>query len=147
MDGYTTKMLIAGGVLLGLLFLVVIWKFFFSFVKHVLIILILGGAFVGFYWYRMHSSPAKNSAIGKHAYLTASGKYLGVVEGEGEDTRRGPVWNIRFPGSHPQMYGKSRVTLKDKRDIASEPTPELTEIPTPTLTPKPGAEKKPSSKK
>jgi hypothetical protein len=147
MDGYTTKMLIAGGVLLGLLFLVVVWKFFFSFLKHVLIILILGSAFVGFYWYRMHSSPPKNSVIGKHAYLTASGKYLGVVEGEGEDARRGPVWNVRFPGGHPQMYGKSRVTLKDKRDIASESTPELTEIPTPTLTPKPGAEKKPGSKK
>lgn len=150
MYGYTTKILIAGGVLLMLLFLLVIWKFFFGFLKHVLIILILGGSFVGFYWYRMHSSPAKNPAIGKHAYMTESGKYLGVVEAEGEDTRRGPVWNIRFPGGHPRMFAKSRVTLKDKRDIASEPTPELTEIPTPTITPKPskpGPEKKSNSKK
>ncbi|MEP7342105.1 MAG: hypothetical protein ABI977_30520, partial [Acidobacteriota bacterium] len=81
--------------------------------------------------WRMQPLP-KNPVIGKHAYMKESGKYLGVVEGEGDDPRRGAVWNIRFPGDHPKMYGKSRVTLKDKRDLASEPTPSPTSMPTPT---------------
>jgi hypothetical protein len=39
------------------------------------------------------------------------------------------------------------VTLKYKLDIASEQTPELTQIPTPSPTIKPGAAKKPTDKK
>jgi len=136
MDGYTTKLLIAGGVLVALLLLWVIWKFFFSMLKHVIIILILGGIFAGVYWYRMQPPP-KNPIIGKHAYMTESGKYLGVVEGEGDDPRRGKVWVIRPPGEYPKMYGKSRVTLKDKRDLASEPTPTPTPSPSPSPAVKP----------
>lgn len=147
MDGYSIWLLVAGGLLLAGVFLIVVWKLFFSFLKHALIILILGSAFVAFYWYRTHSAPEKNPAIGKHAYLTETGKYLGVIEGEGEDSRRGAVWNIRFPGGHPRMYGKSRVTLKDKRDLASEPTPEPTATPTPSPAAKPGADKKPAGRK
>jgi len=140
MDGYATKLLVVGGVLLAVVFLWVIWKFFFGMIKHAVIILLLGGAFAGaYYFFRTPSSPAKNPAIGKHAYLTESGKYLGVVEGEGDDARRGPVWNIRFPGDHPKMYGKSRVTLKDKRDPASEPTPSPTATPAPMPAAKPKA--------
>ena len=131
MDGYTTKLLIAGGALLALLFLWVVWKFFFGMLKYIILLLIFGGIVVGGVWWRMQPPP-KNPVIGKHAYMTESGKYLGVVEGAGDDPRRGPVWNIRFPGDHPKMYGKSRVTLKDKRDLASEPTPESTATPTPT---------------
>ena len=130
MDGYTIKLLIAGGLLLLLLFLWVVWKFFFGMLKHVLILMILGGILVGGIWWRMQPAR-KNPVIGKHAYMTESGKYLGVIEGEGEDPRRGPVWNIRFPGDHPKMYGKSRVTLKDKRNLASEPTPSPSTSPTP----------------
>lgn len=145
MDGYTTKMLIVGGALIALLFLWVIWKFFFSLLKHVLIILILGGVFAGVYWYR-NQPPPKNPAIGKHAYMTESGKYLGVVEGEGDDPRRGAVWNIRPPGDHPRMFAKSRVTLKDKRDLASEPTPEPTPTPSPATSPSAKSKEMPTKK-
>lgn len=141
MDGYSIKLLLAGGVLVVLLFLWLVWKFFFSMLKHFIIILILGGVFAGVYWYRS-LPPAKNPAIGKHAYLTENSKYLGVVEGEGEDPRRGAVWITRFPGDHQKMYGKSRVTLKDKRDIASEPSPSPTVTPTPTPKTKPSTGKK-----
>lgn len=141
MDGYTTKLLIAGGALLALLFLWVVWKFFFGMLKHILILLILGGIIAGGVWWRMQPPP-KSPVIGKHAYMTESGKYLGVVEGEGDDPRRGPVWNIRFPGDHPKMYGKSRVTLKDKRDLASEPTPSPTATPSPTPKTKASSSKK-----
>jgi len=132
----TSQLMIAGGVLLALLLMMLmIWKFFFSLLKHFLIILVLGCIFAGAYWYRSHI-PKKETSVGKHAYTTESGKYLGVVEGEGEDDRRGPVWNIRFPGAYPRMYSKSRVTLKDQRDIASEPTPEPAKTPSPTPIPK-----------
>ncbi|MBL8187642.1 MAG: hypothetical protein JNK38_06520, partial [Acidobacteria bacterium] len=59
------------------------------------------------------------------------------------DPRRGAVWNIRLPGGYPLMYGKSRVTLKDKRDLASEPKPE----PSPSPTQTPAAKAKPAAPK
>ncbi|MEP7341589.1 MAG: hypothetical protein ABI977_27910, partial [Acidobacteriota bacterium] len=68
MDGYTTKLLIAGGVLVALLFLWVIWKFFFGMLKYVIILLVLGGIVVGGIWWRMQPLP-KNPVIGKHAYM------------------------------------------------------------------------------
>jgi hypothetical protein len=140
MEWDSIKWFILGGGLLLLAFLWLIWKFFFKLLKHFVIILLLGGIFAGAYWYR-NQPPPKNPAIGKHAYLTENGKYLGVVEGEGNDARRGTVWVTRLPGGHPLMYGKVRVTLKDKRDIASEPTPEPTATPTPTTKPKAPAKK------
>lgn len=136
MDLYSIKLWLGIGVIVLLVLLWLVWKFFFKLFKHFLIILILGGIFAGVYWYRSQPPP-KNPAIGKHAYLTENGKYLGLVEGQGEDNRRGEVWITRIPGDHQKMYGKSRVTLKEKRDIASEPTPG------PTATPNPAAATKP----
>ncbi len=143
MDLYSIKLWLGIGAVVLLVFLWLVWKFFFSMLKHVIIILILGGIFAGVYWYRS-LPPPKNPAIGKHAYLTETGKYLGLVEGQGEDNRRGEVWIVRIPGDHQKMYGKTRVTLKDKRDIASEPTPAPTATPTPasaTKTKPPGSKK------
>lgn len=142
MEMDSTKLLILGGALVLLVIFWLVWKFFFSMVKHLIIIVILGGVFAGVYWYRS-LPPPKNPAFGKHAYLTENGKYLGVVESEGEDPRRGAVWNIRLPGGHPLMYGKSRVTLKDKRDLASEPKSE----PSPSPTPPSAAKTKPPATK
>lgn len=143
MDLYSIKLWLGIGAVVLLVFLWLVWKFFFSMLKHVIIILILGGLFAGVYWYRS-LPPPKNPAIGKHAYLTETGKYLGLVEGQGEDNRRGEVWIVRIPGDHQKMYGKTRVTLKDKRDIASEPTPAPTATPTPASATK---SKPPGSKK
>ncbi len=142
MDGYAIKLWLGIGVVVLLVVFWLVWKFFFKLFKHFLIILILGGIFAGVYWYR-NQPPPKNPAIGKHAYLTENGKYLGVVEGQGEDNRRGEVWITRIPGDHQKMYGKSRVTLRDKRDIASEPTP----APTATATATPPAKTKPPGSK
>jgi len=127
MDGYSIKLWLGIGVVVLLVFLWLVWKFFFGMLKHFLIILVLGGLFAGVYWYRS-LPPAKNPAIGKHAYLTENGKYLGLVEGQGEDNKRGEVWITRIPGDHPKMYGKSRVTLKDK----FEPVPDRNPSPSPT---------------
>lgn len=141
MDGYSLKLWLGIGAVVLLVFLWIVWKFFFKLLKHFIIILILGAIFAGVYWYRS-LPPPKNPSIGKHAYLIENGKYLGVIEGEGEDDRRGAVWNIRFPGAHPRMFSKTRVTVKDKRDIASEPTPEPSATPTPAAKTKPAAVKK-----
>lgn len=140
MEWDTIKWFVLGGGLLLLAFLWLVWKFFFKLLKHFIIILLLGGIFAGAYWYRS-LPPPKNPAIGKHAYLTENGKYLGLVEGEGDDPRRGPVWVTRAPGGHPLMYGKARVTLKDKRDLSSEPTPEPSATPTPPSKTKPAVKK------
>lgn len=143
MEMDSIKLILVGGALFLLVMFWIVWKFFFKMVKHLIIIVVLGGIFAGVSWYRS-LPPAKNPALGKHAYLTENGKYLGVVEGEGDDPRRGAVWNIRLPGGYPLMYGKSRVTLKDKRDLASEPKPEPSPTPTPAAAAKP---KSPTVKK
>jgi hypothetical protein len=75
------------------------------------------------------------------------GDYIGVVEGEGDDSRRGKVWIIRPPGGYPQKYSKARVTLKDKIELKPAPTP----TPTPEGKPAPDkvdkADKKADTKK
>lgn len=108
-----------GGIIIGAVLAggaLIMWlasKFFFRFIRQIVIVLLIGVAGAGFYVYRM--VPRGNPAIGKHAFLKENGKYLGVVEASGEDNRRGEVWVIRPPGRYPVMYSKARVVLKDKR--------------------------------
>lgn len=132
-----TMTALAVGVLLLLVLLWILWKFSLRLLKFALLALLIVGIGVAGYWYRMRPPP-KPAGIGQHAYLSATGKYLGVVEGQGDDRSRGAVWIVRFPGGYPVMYSKARVALKDKRDLASEPTPEPTA--TPTATTKPAAQ-------
>lgn len=124
MDGFTLKAALAIGLLLliGLLWLV--WKFFFKLFKHVVIMLLIGGAGAAFYYYRSLPPPPPEY-IGKHAYMKENGKYIGVVEAQGDDERRGPVWIIRPVGGPPVRYAKSRVTLKDKMELKPEQTPAM----------------------
>jgi hypothetical protein len=132
------KTLIIGLAILLLAIIVllwIVWKFFFRFFKYFAIALIATVAGISMYYFRMPQQ--RNPAIGKHAYLTENGKYLGVVEGQGEDTRRGEIWIVRPPGRYPVMYSKSRVTLKDKREIEKEPKEE----PTPSPSASPGQKK------
>ncbi|MDX2030644.1 MAG: hypothetical protein SF339_08240 [Blastocatellia bacterium] len=119
---YTTKLSLAIGALLVLGFLWMVWKFFASLLKHVLIALLLAAIGAGVYWYRLQ--PERNPAIGQHAYLKDNGKYLGIVEGTGEDAQRGDVWSIRLPGGYPKMYTRTRVILKEKFEAPPSPTPE-----------------------
>jgi hypothetical protein len=119
---YTIKLGLVAGALVLLAILWAVWKFFATLFKYVLIGLVVAAIGVGLTLYRM-KSPPRNPAIGKHAYLKENGKYLGVVETQGEDNQRGEVWGIRPPGGYPKMYGKSRVELKDKYD-PPPPSPE-----------------------
>ena len=122
MDGLTIKVALAIGavLLIGVLWLV--WKFFTKLFKHVIIMLLIGGAGSAFYYYRSLPPPPP-AYIGKHAYMKENGVYIGVVEGQGDDNRRGPVWIVRPVGGYPQKYAKSRVTLKDKMELKPEQTP------------------------
>jgi len=122
MDGLTVKVALAVGIVLLIGFLWLVWKFFAKVFKHVIIMLLIGGAGAAFYYYRALPPPPP-PYIGKHAYMKENGEYIGVVEGQAEDNRRGPVWIIRPVGSYPQRYAKSRVTLKDKMEIKPAPTP------------------------
>ena len=127
MDGFTIKAALAIGLVLLIGFLWLVWKFFFKLFKHVVIMLLIGGAGAAFYYYRSLPPPPPEY-VGKHAYMKENGVYIGVVEGQDDDKRRGPVWIVRPVGGYPQRYAKSRVTLKDKMELqpeqASSPTPE-----------------------
>ena len=151
MDGLTMKVALTIGALLLIGFLLVVWKVFGRVFKHVVIMLLIGVAGAAFFTYIVYtrygsfSTPA-STYKGKHAYMKANGEYIGVVEAEGEDSRRGKVWIIRPVGGYPQKYSKSRVELKDKMEIKPEQTP----TPTPALESKPASDKpegKPASDK
>jgi len=142
MDGLTMKVALTIGALLLIGFLLVVWKVFGKVFKHVVIMLLIGVAGAAFFIYIVYirygsfSQPV-SPYKGKHAYMKANGEYIGVVEAEAEDSRRGKVWIIRPAGGYPQKYSKSRVELKDKLEIKPEPTP----------TPTPAPESKPTSDK
>jgi hypothetical protein len=122
MDGLTMKAALAIGAVVLIGFLWLIWKFFSKVFKHVIIMLLIGAAGATFYYF--HSlPPAPPPYVGKHAYMKDNGEYIGVVEGQAEDSRRGPVWVIRPVGGYPQRYAKARVALKDKMELKPEQTP------------------------
>jgi hypothetical protein len=146
MDGLTMKATLAIGVLLLIGFLWLTWKFFYKVFKHVVIMLVIAvlGATLFIYLRYSSSPPRQNSDIGKHAYMKDGGEYIGVVEGETEDGRRGAVWIIRPLGGYPQRYSKKRVTLKEKIELKPAPT----QAPTPESAPaSSSAEKKGDTKK
>jgi len=122
MDWLTIKVALAIGALLLIGLLLVVWKFFAKVFKHVVIMLLIGAAGSAFYYYRS-LPPPKPLYVGKHAYMKENGEYIGVVEGQAEDSRRGPVWIVRPLGGYPLKYSKSRVTLKDKVELKPEQPP------------------------
>jgi hypothetical protein len=129
MDAYTTETLSAIGLLILIAVLWLIWKFFYTIFKHVLIALFLAAIGSGVYYYLMRPPP-KDPNIGKFAYSSNSGRYLGVIEGAAEDSQLGAVWIVRPTGGYPTKYSKGRIVLKDKRD------PEPLEQPSPSPTDK-----------
>jgi hypothetical protein len=137
MGEFTITATLAIGLLLLIVTLWLVWKFFFRLFKHVVIMLLIGAAGAAFYYYRSLPPPPPEY-IGKHAYMKENGVYIGVVEGQDEDSRRGPVWIVRPVGGYPQRYAKSRVTLKDKMELKPDQTP--------TPEAKPAATKAPESK-
>lgn len=122
MDWLTMKAALAIGAVVLIVFLWIVWKFFAKVFKHVIIMLLIGVAGATFY-YLQSLPPPPPPYVGKHAYMKDNGEYIGVVEGQAEDNRRGPVWIIRPVGGYPQRYAKSRVALKDKMELKPEQTP------------------------
>ena len=143
---YNTKvgLVIGALVLLGIAW--AIWKFFKSIFKYFIVGVFVIALGVGLTLYRMIPAP-RNPAFGKHAYLKENGRYLGVVEGQSNDNRRGEIWAIRPPGGYPKMYSKSRVELKEKYEPGASPVDEPSPTPTanaPATKAKKGSEKKSS---
>ncbi|MFN7946148.1 MAG: hypothetical protein U0Z53_12410 [Blastocatellia bacterium] len=103
--------LIVGGIVALGLFIIVA-KFFFRLLKHLIIAVVLGFVLM-FFWYASSRQP-RNPNIGKHAYVTRTGEYLGEVAGETTDPKRGPVWIVKPPDQPPTSYKKSAVTLREK---------------------------------
>jgi hypothetical protein len=140
MEWLTIKVALAIGALLLIGLLLVVWKFFAKVFKHVVIMLLIGMAGSAFYYYRS-LPPPKPLYVGKHAYMKENGEYIGVVEGQAEDSRRGAVWIVRPVGGYPQKYSKARVTLKDKIELKPE------QPPAPTTESKPAPDKVDKKKK
>ncbi|MEY4168658.1 MAG: hypothetical protein ACOYLF_15815 [Blastocatellia bacterium] len=108
------SLLISAGLLLfGAAWL--LWRYFRLQFRAFLVLLIILSAIAGYLYFRSIGSSYRNPAIGRHAYLIENGKYLGVVEGEGDDRTRGKVWVIRPPGRYPLIYSKTRVQLTTTR--------------------------------
>ena len=106
------------GTISGLILLAVGWLLWRSFRLQFRIFVgffIILTSIAGYLYCRSAGSDNRNPAIGRHAYLIENGKYLGVVEGEGDDRTRGKVWVIRPPGRYPLIYSKSRVKLTETR--------------------------------
>ena len=132
MDTFTTKAAVVIGGLLLIVLLWLVWKFFKKLFKHVIILSLLSVAGSAFYYFRsLPPPPSPSPFVGKHAYMKENGNYIGVVESEANDNRRGAVWIIRPVGGYPQKYAKSRVTLKDKMELK----PEQTQAPAPESKP------------
>lgn len=133
MDNATRAGLVIG-VLAVLVVLWFVWRFFFALFKHVVIALVLGAIGAGAYYYLRARPPARNPAIGKYAYLKENGKYLGVIEAEGDDNQRGKVWVVRPPGRYPVIYAKPRVAIKDRLEPGAPlEDPEASPTPTPSV--------------
>ena len=100
-------MIIAGVLVLVALGWVVV-RFFFRLIKHIIIAVILG-AVLTFGWYYLFLYTPRDPNIGKRAYLTATGQYVGEVIGSKNND-----WVVKSPSGYPNNYSKSRITLKDK---------------------------------
>ena len=136
MDAYTTRMVTAIGLLLLISLLWVVWKFFYTVFKHVLVALFIAAIGSGIYYYVMNQTPPQDPNIGKHAYGASGGRYLGEIEAARNDPQSGPVWIIRQPSGQLIRFAKARVIVKDKMD------PIAVESPTPTATPAPSPKPK-----
>jgi hypothetical protein len=97
-----------------------LWRLFRGFFAIFLAIILLLAGFTGYIYYRTRGAAARHPAIGRHAYLIENDKYLGVVEGEGDDRTRGKVWVVRPPGRYPLIYSKNRVRLQETRRESGE---------------------------
>jgi hypothetical protein len=135
MDKFTLTLVFTGALVVILIVLWFVWKFYTRFLKYFVAGLLFFAAVTAALVYRLQPvQPKRNSAIGKHAYMKLTGEYLGVVEGSGRDRQRGEVWVVRPPSGYPLMYGKSRVTLRDEE--IEEPVAKPSPTPSPTPSPK-----------
>jgi uncharacterized membrane protein YraQ (UPF0718 family) len=88
-------------------------RFFFRLLKHLLIAVIIG-VLAAFIWVQMQPSAPVNPSIGKRAYSSANGEFVGTVVASGEDPKMGAVWIIRQPGGYEVKYPKHFLHLRDK---------------------------------
>ncbi|MCW5967054.1 MAG: hypothetical protein KIT57_00945 [Blastocatellales bacterium] len=95
-------------VLLGILA-----RFFFRLLKHLLFALIIG-VIAAFIWVQMQPSAPVNPSIGKRAYSSVNGEFVGTVVASGEDPKLGAVWIIQQPGGYKVKYPKSFLQLRDQ---------------------------------
>jgi hypothetical protein len=109
---YAPWMIVVGAILLiGLVGLVS--RLFFRLLKHLIIAIIIG-VVAAFVWAQMQPKAPVNPAVGKFAYSSANGVFVGKVVGAGTDVKMGDVLIVERPGGYHAKYPKNFLQLRDK---------------------------------
>ena len=109
---YTPWMIVVGAILLiGLIGIVS--RLFFRILKHVIIAIIIG-VVAAFVYVQMQPKAKVNPAVGKFAYSSANGVFIGKVVGTGTDPKLGDVLIIERAGGYHAKYPKNFLLLRDK---------------------------------
>jgi hypothetical protein len=109
---YTPWMIVVGAILLiGLIGIVS--RLFFRLLKHVIIAIIIGVA-AAFVYVQLQPKARVNPAVGKFAYSSANGVFVGKVVAVGTDAKMGDVLIIERPGGYHAKYPKNFLLLRDK---------------------------------
>jgi hypothetical protein len=90
----------------------------------VLLALVLGIALANLYTYTQYGGTMFDSyfasdkkqqspAAGKFAYTKGTGDYIGIIKGEGNSPRRGPVYYIEQAGGQMMEASKDKVEVRE----------------------------------
>ena len=55
----------------------------------------------------------QSPAVGKFAYAKGTGDYIGIIKGEGNSPRRGPVYYIEQAGGQMMEAAKEKVEVRE----------------------------------
>lgn len=103
--------IVAIAVLIGLLALVA--RFFFRLLKHIIVAVVVG-VVIAFIWVQMQPGVPVNPLIGKRAYSSANGQFVGTVVASGTDSKLGDILIIEQPGGYRVKYPKNFLRLRDR---------------------------------
>lgn len=102
---------VAIAVLIG--FIALVARFFLRLLKHIIIAVVFG-VVVAFVWVQMQPDAPVNPLIGKRAYSSANGQFVGIVVASGADSKLGDVLIIEQPGGNRVKYPKNFLRLRDR---------------------------------
>jgi hypothetical protein len=89
----------------------------------VIVAAVLGLALANLYTYTQYggtmfdsyfgSDKKQSPVVGKFAYAKGRDDYIGIIKGEGNSPRRGPVYYIEQPGGQMMEASKDKVEVRE----------------------------------